>query len=316
MDEGIDILIVEDSPTQALNLQLLLEQQGYRVKVASNGKHGLHILQKGFYPIVITDWVMPEMDGFQFCQALRSQEFTGYVYIILLTAKDTRSDIVAGLEAGADDYLIKPVDGAELIARLNTAKRIIRLEHSLRKRNEEIALLSITDPLTRTYNRRYLNEQLPKALSHSFRHGHPLSVAICDIDHFKSINDCYGHQIGDHVLREFAGGIRNVIRDGSDWVVRYGGEEFMIILPETDLSGAHKAAERYRLLTAATPIEYEDKKIKITASFGVACVYPTEEGRNVTVEALISAADQCMYRAKQEGRNRSFAVSLGVKSEK
>jgi len=313
--EGIDILIVEDSPTQALKLQLLLEQQGYRVRVAINGKQGLDMLQKGFYPVVITDWVMPEMDGFQFCQAVRSQEFPGYVYLILLTAKDTRTDIVAGLEAGADDCLIKPVDSAELIARLNTAKRIIRLEHSLRRRNEEIALLSITDPLTRTYNRRYLNEQLPNALNHAFRYSQTLSIAICDIDHFKSINDCYGHQIGDHVLQEFAGGIRNVIREGADWVVRYGGEEFLIVLPETDLIGAHSAAERYRLLTAATPILHEDKKIKITASFGVACVYPTEEGKKVTVESLISAADQCMYRAKQEGRNRSFTVSLGLKSE-
>ncbi len=309
-NEPISILIVEDSPTQALRLQFILQEQGYQIAVARDGKEGLALLQKRFFPIVITDWVMPEMDGFKFCQAVRGQEFPGYVYIILLTAKDSKNDIIAGLEAGADDYLIKPVDEAELSARLNTAKRIIKLEYSLRKRNEEIARLSITDPLTKAYNRRYLNDHLPAAVKRSLRYDHPISIVICDIDHFKNVNDTHGHQAGDRVLEKFARSIRQCIRDEVDWLVRYGGEEFLIVLPETDMDGAHRAAERYRLLISRTPVPAGDESISITASFGVASVSPSEENRELTMESLIEAADECMYRAKNEGRNRTFCVLL------
>jgi len=236
MENDIEILIVEDSYTQALRLQIILEQHGYRVAIASNGREGIDLLKRRFFPIVITDWIMPEMDGAEFCRAIRGHEFAGFVYIILVTAKDSKNDILTGLEAGADDYLVKPIDPAELVARLNTAKRIIALEHSLNTRNEEIALLSVTDPLTKAYNRRYLNDHLPMALKRAFRYGHPLSLIICDIDHFKRINDRYGHQAGDLVLEEIARHLLQFLREGIDWVVRYGGEEFAVVLPETDLT--------------------------------------------------------------------------------
>ncbi|OQX22033.1 MAG: hypothetical protein BWK80_31560 [Desulfobacteraceae bacterium IS3] len=306
----IDILIIEDSQTQAMHLQFILEGFGYGAVVAQNGMQGLELLKKSFFPIVITDWMMPEMDGFEFCQTVRQQDFPGYVYLIILTAKDTKTDIIAGLEAGADDYLIKPVDKAELAARLNTAKRIIRLEHSLRKRNEEIALLSVTDPLTKIYNRRYLNEHLPTALAYSSRYNHPFSLMIADIDFFKNINDRYGHLTGDRVLESFARFLKRCIREDVDWMARYGGEEFVIVLPETNVSGAQRAAERYRNLIAETTLLTEPEPICITASFGVACVYPSGEGKQITPEALIESADQCLYRAKKEGRNRCFAILL------
>ncbi len=307
----IDILIIEDSRTQAMQLQFIVEELGYGTVVAQNGMQGLELLQKGFSPIVITDWMMPEMDGFQFCQTVRQQNFPGYVYIIILTAKDTKNDIITGLEAGADDYLIKPVDKAELAARLNTAKRIITLEHSLRKRNEEIALLSVTDPLTKIYNRRYLNEHLPAALAYTSRYNHPLSLMIADIDFFKGINDRYGHLTGDRVLEAFARSLKQCIREDLDWMARYGGEEFVIVLPETNVSGAHNAAERYRRRIAETALLTEPEPISITASFGVASFYPSGDGRQITPDALIEAADQCLYRAKKEGRNRCVAVLLG-----
>jgi len=310
-NKNINILIVEDSYTQALRLQIILEEQGYQIALARNGVEGLNLLQEDFFPIVITDWIMPEMDGFEFCQAVRSQEFPGYVYIILLTTKDSRHDIIAGLEAGADDYLIKPVDKAELAARLNTARRIIELEYSLRKRNEEIARMSVTDPLTKAYNRRYLNDHLSAEIKRAFRYDHPLSIIICDIDHFKRVNDTYGHQAGDRVLEEFARCIRGLVRE-ADWIVRYGGEEFLIVLPETDLDNAHKAAERYRVSVSETPIPTGTTEIRITASFGVASCLPSCEKREneCSMEALIESADQCLYRAKNEGRNKSFAVLL------
>ena len=164
MEEKKRILIVEDSPTQALRLQAVLESLDYDVATARNGKAALNKLQEEFRPVVITDWIMPEMDGITFCRTLRSQDLPGYVYVILLTAKDALDDIVAGLEAGADDYLVKPVHPAELAARLKTAWRILDLEASLKRQAEEIRRLSITDPLTRLFNRRYFNEHLPKAL--------------------------------------------------------------------------------------------------------------------------------------------------------
>ncbi len=310
-NDNINILIVEDSQTQALRLQIILENQGYRITTAQNGIEGLNLFKETFFPIVITDWVMHEMDGFEFCKTIRNQEMTGYVYIIILTKKKKKNDINAGFEAGADDYLIKPPDETELAARLKTAKRVITLEYSLRKQKEEIERLSVTDPLTKTYNRRYLSNHLPGAIKHTFRYSRPLSIIICDIDHFKNINDCYGHQAGDYVLEEFAQCIKNIIRDGIDWVARYGGEEFIIVLPETDLDNAKKAAERYRLLVSATELIYETQKIKITASFGVACLFPTEEGRKVNMDSMITAADELLYKAKKEGRNRSFGISLG-----
>lgn len=309
-NKNINILIVEDSHTQALRLKIILEEQGYRIAVAGNGMEGLNLLLKGFFPIVITDWIMPEMDGFEFCQTVRNREFPGYVYIILLTSKDSRNDIIAGLEAGADDYLIKPVDEAELAARLNTAKRIIELEYSLRKRNEEIARMSVTDPLTKVYNRRYLNEHLPGEIKRAFRYKHLLSIIICDIDHFKNVNDTYGHQAGDRVLEEFARCIRDLIRE-ADWIVRYGGEEFLIVLPETDLDNAHKAAERYRMSVFNTPIPTETEEIRITASFGVASYIPTSSEGDCSMETLIETADLCLYRAKNEGRNKSIACVVG-----
>ncbi len=315
----IDILIVEDSQTQALRLQLILEQKGYRTATANNGREGLEMIQNYFFPIVITDWIMPEMDGFEFCKTIRAKEFPGYVYIILLTAKDSKKDTIAGLEGGADDYIVKPVDEAELVARLNTAKRIISLEYSLKKQNEEIARLSITDPLTKTYNRGYLNEHLPRAVKQAFRYNHPLSIVICDIDFFKDVNDSYGHQVGDQVLIKFAQILQQTIREGVDWVARYGGEEFVIVLPETDMCGAMKAAERYRLMILGTPFPYNDlsklgignKGIKITASFGAASVIPPNKGREVSMEEMIAAADQSLYQAKREGRNRCVGTMIG-----
>ncbi len=310
MDKNLDILLVEDSQTQALKLKLMLENNGYQVSVAPNGQEGMHMLMNNPVSTVITDWMMPEMDGRELCQAIRQHDFDNYVYILLLTAKDAKGDIIKGLEAGADDYLIKPVDDAELIARLTTANRIISLESSLKQRNQEIALLSITDPLTKVFNRGYLNENLPKALKRAERYQLPLSVLIADIDHFKKVNDQYGHQAGDRVLKTFVDGISGTLRRDLDWIARYGGEEFIIVLPETDLAGAQAAAEKFRSAVAAGETETKQGMVRITASFGIASVAETSDIARVSVDTLINTADRCLYQAKQAGRNRCIGMQL------
>lgn len=306
-DSGI--LLVEDSPTQALKIQLMLEDHGYHVTVAQNGLEAMNILLSNPISIVISDWIMPEMDGYELCRAIRRHDFGSYVYIILLTAKDSKNDIIEGLEAGADDYLTKPVDDAELIARLTTAERIIRLESSLKQRNKEIALLSITDPLTEVFNRGYLNTNLPKVFKRAVRYKQHLSIIICDIDHFKKINDKYGHHIGDLILRSAAQNLNSSLRKDIDWVARYGGEEFIVVLPETDLNGATVVAERLRhQISDETPDE--ENSIKITASFGIAALTHEEDKSFFNATELIKIADKCMYQAKKNGRNQTVGISV------
>ncbi len=303
MDGERRVLIVEDSVTQAVRLQAVLESLGYVVRHTDNGQKALDSLEREFCPVVITDWVMPEMDGVTFCQKVRSRSYPGYVYVILLTAKDAVDDIVMGLEAGADDYLIKPVHSSELAARLKTAQRILDLEATLKKRTEEVERLSITDPLTQVYNRRYFNEQLPKLLQAGRRHGRPLSLIMTDIDHFKKINDTYGHQTGDTVLQHFAALLKGSLRS-LDWVARFGGEEFVVVLPETDTEAAAVVAERLRLLTAHSSVDSSKGPVRMTASFGVTGV-PGDMVDTVSLEALVAAADAALYRAKENGRNRT-----------
>ena len=222
---------------------------------------------------------------------------------MIITAKDSKNDIISGLESGADDYLTKPFNHSELFARLKTGKRILQLERSLKKANEEIRQLSITDSLTKVYNRGYLNESLPHEIKRASRFGRPLSVIMCDLDHFKQVNDSYGHEAGDLVLKEFASNIKTCIRESVDWVIRVGGEEFMIVLPETGLDGAHAAAERLRKVVSEMNLNYNGHQILVTASFGVASYQPSRHIDMITHEGLMKQADEWLYRAKRDGRN-------------
>jgi len=298
------ILIVEDDPVSRRLLEKTLVKAGHEFVSVENGRKALEEFKERFFPIVLTDWMMPEMNGLQLCRAIRERTNTGYVFTVLLTAKDSKDDIVAGLEAGADDYLTKPVNQAELIARIKTGIRILELERSLKRANEEIRILSITDPLTGCYNRGYMTERLPQEIKRAKRYRHSLSLVLCDIDHFKKINDTYGHQVGDRILKEFVQWINESIRDGVDWLARYGGEEFLIVVPETDTKGACCVVERLRRMLSQKAIEIQGERIRITASFGVTGLDPDTPDEKISPEALITQADECLYQAKQEGRNR------------
>jgi two-component system, cell cycle response regulator len=307
-DEPADIkpsiLLVEDEPTTRLMTARLLKQAGYEVQVVTNGAEALEMFKKQFFPMMLTDWDMPKMNGVALCKAVREMPLEGYVYTILLTARGGKANVIEGLAAGADDYLTKPPDDNELRARLNTGRRILKLEQSLRAANRRIHLLSIMDALTGTYNRRYLMERLPEEIKRACRYHRSLSVVLCDADHFKHVNDKHGHQVGDDVLKGLAILLMNVSRRDMDWVVRYGGEEFLVVLPETSVSDAIACAEKMRIAIAAHRFEITDGTLSVTSSFGVAGFDSPQLPEDAGVDRLISCADVSLYRSKELGRNR------------
>jgi diguanylate cyclase (GGDEF)-like protein len=298
------ILVVEDNPIARKYLERKLVLEGYCVTSASNGREALEAFEKKFFPIMLTDWMMPEMNGLELCQQIRSKDMDSYVFIVLLTARDSTEDIIQGLEAGADDYLTKPVNHAELIARINSGMRILKLEKNLKEANEKIKVLSVTDPLTGCFNRGYMSKKLIQELKRARRYKHPLSIIFSDIDYFKKVNDTYGHQAGDLVLKEFARCIMENIRVDLDWLTRYGGEEFLIVLPETRSDSARFVAERIRESAAVRKIMWEDTQIKISASFGVVGLEERELDMDIPSEAMILKADKALYQSKHDGRNR------------
>jgi two-component system cell cycle response regulator len=304
------ILLAEDDPVTRMLMTRFLKKAGYEVDAVADGAAALDRMTKRYYPMLVTDWEMPGMDGVALCKAVRSLQLDGYVYALLLTARDAKEHIIAGLEAGADDYLIKPVHEPELIARLNAGRRILELEHSLRAANHRNRILSITDALTGAYNRRYLMEQLPREVERCRRYAYPLSVLMCDIDHFKQINDERGHASGDEVLQQFVARVQRSIRSNSDWVARYGGEEFLIVLPETDFHAGMFVAEKIRALMASQPFATRMGDVVVTASFGISATGSHGPDLALKVEGLIRAADQCLYRSKEQGRNRCSGMEI------
>lgn len=297
------VLLAEDDPVARMLTARLLRKAGYDVVAAANGAEALEKLRADFCPILLTDWEMPELDGPSLVRHVREGEWPGYVFAILLTGRDAREHVIAGLEGGADDYLTKPVDEAELLARMKTARRVAELEQRLRAAQQAALRQSLTDALTGAYNRRHLMDQLPRELERARRYGQPVSVLICDIDFFKKVNDGYGHGAGDDVLVAFAQMLNGAVRREIDCVARYGGEEFVVLLPQTDLSGALAVGEKLRAATAALEIPTSGHVLRITSSFGVATLQPQWPDAPVA-GMLLEQADACLYESKERGRNR------------
>jgi two-component system cell cycle response regulator len=309
-DGSTAILLAEDDPVTRMLMTRFLKKAGYEVDAVADGTEALEHMTRRYYPLLVTDWEMPEMDGIELCKAVRNLQLDGYVYALLLTARNAKEHIIAGLEAGADDYLVKPVHEPELVARLNTGRRILALEHSLRAANERNRILSITDALTGAFNRRYMMEQLPRELERCRRYANPLSVIMCDVDHFKQVNDVKGHSAGDDVLQQFVWRMQKSVRATSDWVARIGGEEFLIVLPETGYHGAMFVAEKIRTIMNSVPFVTREGDVAATSSFGVASTEAQGPDLVMKSETLIRAADQCLYTSKQSGRDRVTGIEI------
>ncbi|HZV81542.1 MAG TPA: diguanylate cyclase [Geobacteraceae bacterium] len=305
------ILIADDNDLQRTVLEYVLRKAGHEVTVAEDGRQAVEIFTSGYYPIVITDWMMPNMTGLELCRTIRENYQDQFTYVILHSSRDGRDDVQAAMEAGIDEYLVKPAAPEELALRLATAHRVLKLEQALKRKLEEARQLATTDSLTRLYNRGFLDERLPLEVKRAIRYDRPLSIIFSDIDHFKTINDSYGHWTGDEVLKSFARRIKENVRDEVDWLARYGGEEFVLILPETDIDGAMIVANRLQRAVASTPIAVDAVEIGITASFGAASFSPTGniDAGTMAME-LLGRADRCLYAAKEGGRNRCEGARL------
>ena len=296
------ILIAEDDPISRRMLQAFLLKWGYDVQAAADGMEAWQALEEPNAPqLAVLDWMMPGLEGPQVCQRVRELADRPYTYILLLTARGQKDDLLLGLQSGADDYLTKPFDSQELRARLRVGERILDLQRSLIAAREELRFRATHDLLTGIPNRAMVMDAVQREGSRQNRDGGPFSAMIVDLDHFKSVNDTYGHLCGDQVLREAARRIAGCVRT-YDTVGRYGGEEFLVVAPTTDGAGALALAERVRQAIEEPAIKTDCGEVKITASCGVA----TSRGDDpLSASELLKLADEALYRAKARGRNRS-----------
>ncbi len=289
-------LIAEDEPVSRRMLETFLRKWGYDVIVTCDGSEAWEIFQKPDAPnLVISDWMMPNMNGPDLCRKIREMEKSGYTYFILLTAMGKKEDVIQGFQAGADDFLVKPFDREELKYRIRIGERIIKLE-------QQILHLATTDSLTGVLNRRAFIERTEEQIHRCVRENSPLALLLTDIDYFKKINDNYGHQAGDLVLQKFTDQLTRSSRP-YDFVGRYGGEEFVVSLPGADMSQSRAVADRMRKSVEEMKIIPQDgsEPIRVTASFGAASLLMDSKEN---AESLIKRADEAMYKAKREGRNR------------
>lgn len=311
--EPLRILVVDDDPSALVVLQHVLAEQGHRVLSARDGREGLKLAVAERPQMIISDWVMPEIDGLSLCRALRETDEGRHVYFLLLTGLEKDDDLVEAFEAGVDDFVTKPFAPRVLLARLRAGHRVIRLQEeavrdsqSLRRFATELAVANrrlrqaaLTDPLTGLPNRRYAMERLEQEWASATRNQRPLALMMIDIDSFKGVNDTHGHDVGDMVLRHVALTLRKAAR-AEDVICRLGGEEFVLMSPDTTLRAALQMADRLRLAIGSHPFGAGTERLSVTVSIGVA----ERAGDMARYDELLKAADEALYRSKQLGGNR------------
>jgi len=293
------ILIAEDDLVSSRILQKNIENWGYKAVLARSGQAAWEALQDEELRLSILDWMMPGMDGVEVCRKIRHRKKYKYTYIILLSAKDRKQDIIAGLSSGADDYMTKPVNFLELRARLQTGKRIIDLEDKLLLIQTQLKDIASRDSLTKIWNRSEISKFLSEELERGLREKKPTGVVLLDLDHFKKINDFYGHAIGDQALLQVVSRLKRKVRK-SDKIGRYGGDEIIIILPNCGLDEIKKVGERLRLAVGKIGIKTDLDTVPVTVSAGCAT---SELPGTASADKLIKVADSALLKAKGQGRN-------------
>jgi two-component system cell cycle response regulator len=297
--EELQVLVVDDSPVYRKLVEHALEGEAYKPLFAKSCREALELFARFSPAIVITDWMMPDSSGLDLCQRLRADVHRGYTYIILLTSIAEKDNVVKGLAAGADDYLTKPFDPGELLARIGVGRRIIDLHRQIDAKNKLLEEMAHTDLLTGLPNRRAIEDWAGRQLRGAVRHKFPYWVVLVDLDSFKNINDTYGHGAGDILLQKFSEILKTVIR-ASDICGRLGGDEFLLVITHVDGDSIRKTVERFREKLAAEQFEIGEQKVSITASFGIAGFHGKEI---LDFNTLVRSADKALYEAKRAGRN-------------
>ena len=301
MGNQTKILIIDDSPVSRKLVELPLAQKGYNLTFATNGRSALDLFEKHRPDVVITDWMMPDLTGKEICQRIRSSSRNSYTYTIVLTGNTDKDDLIEALASGADDYLTKPFHRGELLARVGVGARLVALHRQIEAKSKQMEELALTDTLTGLPNRRAIENWAATQRSNAARHGYSFWVVLADLDHFKQVNDTFGHDAGDAVLKEFSKTLKSSLRRG-DLCGRLGGEEFLMVLTHADKANAMAVIERIRTQVAMRPISFGACTIGVTASFGLAGFEGSE--RPSTFNKLREMADAALYSAKRRGRNR------------
>ncbi len=306
------ILVVDDDPLTLHMVVYRLRQWGHDVISCTDGDTAWKVLERGPVPnVAILDWMMPGIDGPELCQRVRGRSDWPYMYIVMLTGRNNSEDLIAGLDAGADDYLTKPFHLGELDARLRAGKRIVDLQNELISARETLRIQAMQDPLTQILNHGAIMDTLLREIDRAYREHQPLSLILADLDGFKNVNDSYGHVVGDRVLVEVARRMRHCLRS-YDAIGRYGGEEFLMVLPNSEATQAVRLAERIRVAVSQEPFRFRNLDLTVTVSQGVTT---WTEPYPIPIERLIQSADGALYLVKNSGRNGVEYARFDVHAE-